>query len=942
MMSAPSFTPTAAPSTKADDDDEFEVNSAVVDLEWSDIWNILIPSLLAAVALVAFTVSRLRKRSSFHLIYCPRYRWEREVAELSKKGGGNYEPLQRPNRQRGSLFDWLGLVVHISDSTLLRHTGLEMYMMLRFIRLCVRITVFGSAVIVPISIGAYATATSTDDEGGSYSNVAFYRFTLANVDSENKGRLWTTALLMCLVTLHVHWVVWKECVAFVELKQNFFTRIQPASDPIASSQQLRSIMLERLPPCLRTSESLFNHWNSLLPDRVHSATVCVDTRPLFETAKSRQEAVKKLERHLLKKERMRVAQEVEGDGRSRGDCGACPRSSCCEAEDENEAERRQRKIQKGLKRLSVLNEEYRRKCESILAESETRRAAAEVDEDDRESVEEKVNRATRKRSSDNEGKKTLLARLVHSTSRVGAEATAVLEGASIDDAARSTRNVVASAARLAKRVTVGEEFCDTGFVTFTDFTSANMVKQMQLSEQPHDVECKNVVADARDIIWENVCESLSTQHAKMYTGSLLVYLLAFYWSFFIAFCYAIANKETLRELGILPAFSKLNSSEKAVINYMLSVLPIALISGALALFPILLEQLAVNYERRKLRSEVQLSVLQRNFFLQIINLWLTLFAGSVWNALESILKNPGKFFTFIGKTLPVVSVYFVELIVIKTFISLFWELARMFPWVRLRANTIAGGGALTERDRRDSRFMRPEMPYGNIYSTILMVLTFSMLFAVIAPLCYIFSLVFFLLAYLVYTHQALHVYIPFYDSGGIFFFSTYSYLHYALIASQFTVFGFLLVKQAWFQAGLTFFLPISTYIFNSYITLEFTSPSERPSLQRILARDADSSRRRTNLSDEELVSRFDPNFYRQPELDESDLQPLPATRLFTDADEDAPFDDAGNEEDSDTTPTADTMLLHEDDRSNRQLLDETPLVDEAQQAQKSGPYGSVM
>ncbi|KAH8049867.1 hypothetical protein JL722_11648 [Aureococcus anophagefferens] len=210
---------------------------------------------------------------------------------------------------------------------------------------------------------------------------------------------------------------------------------------------------------------------------------------------------------------------------------------------------------------------------------------------------------------------------------------------------------------------------------------------------------------------------------------------------------------------------------RAVVGYVTTLGPVGLVSIALAVMPISLENVAKKYERRKLKSSAQLSVLHRNFLLQMINLWFT------------------------------VSVYFVELILIKTLVGLLFELSRVAPWLRLRGIRLAAGGALTPRDRKSALFLRPEFPYGNVYTTTLMVLVMAFLFAVIAPLIFPFAACFFAAAYLVYSHNAMHVYVPQYETGGIFFFPAMRRFLGALVATQLTLVAYLMLKRAWGAAG---------------------------------------------------------------------------------------------------------------------------------------------
>lgn len=858
--------PTFAPTGADDDsnDDGLTVKANIANLEWADIWNLLVPCLIAAAFMVAFAAWQMRKRSSFHHVYCPRYRWERDMASKSPA----YTPLARPKRRHSSLLEWVRLVAQIDDAKLLRHVGLEMYVLLRFIRVCWKVAIFGVVVVMPIGISVYATADQRSATSG-YSRVAWYRFTLANVDPHHEARLYTPAILMWVVTLQLVMLVRSECFALVELRQSFFTTAPVASDPVVAEQQLRSVMIERLPPQLRTSERLYQHWNALMPGRVHSASVCLDTSRLTAPVEKREAAALELERLLLLKERTGIEPVVGSAPEDKSCCGLCDTPTWC-VDRERLQHRGESALEFAKSRLKTLNEDCAKARIELHAEAERSSPGLDVQP---EAVPTPA-------AADHVSAYTRVSRLL-SGSGTRADARRIVQQSGLVEAARGTTTAVTSAVDAARRVLTGGARSDTGFVTFRDYTAANMVRHMQLSERPHREEARTMVPDVRDIVWENLTESFDAQRDRQRLGDIVVYVIAFFWSFFIALCYAVANYDTLKQFGILPSLSSLNRSEQRVVRYILTILPIGLISLTLAVFPILLEKIAVVYEHTKLRSLIQLSVLSRNFFLQMINLWLTVVAGSVWDVLKLIIRKPAKVFRFIGAALPTVSVYFVQLIVIRTFISLFWELARVFPWLRLRAARIAAGGALTARDHINALFLKPEFSYGCHYSSFLMVIIIGLLFAVIAPMTYVFVACYFFFAYLVFMHQALHVYIPKCEAGGIFFFTVYTYLLGALIGAQVTLLFFLLVKEAFYPAILLTFLPVVTYIFKLDIQANFAPACERPSLELILTRDNALAKPPSDAEQglrppiDALVAQFDPTLYRQPELDENDAAPLP-------------------------------------------------------------------
>jgi len=293
----------------------------------------------------------------------------------------------------------------------------------------------------------------------------------------------------------------------------------------------------------------------------------------------------------------------------------------------------------------------------------------------------------------------------------------------------------------------------------------------------------------------------------------------------------------------------------------------------------------------------------------MINLWLTVVAGSIWDALKNIVNNPSSFFKFVGKSLPTVSVYFVEIIIIRALVSMPWEFSRILPWLRLRGAKLAAGGSLTARDQRNAKFLQPEMPYGSLYTSHLMILVILFLFAAVSPLVYIFALLYFIIAYFVTVHNALHVYTPKYEAGGLFFYPIISYTLSALTATQVTLFAFLLVKYAWVPAVFAFFLPFITYAFSQHIQRNYARPSNYAALHLTLTKDKElihSGQAQTFLHE------FNPFLYRQPELTDSDAVPEKLGRPpMNDATEDANYDDLGNPETSlEPTPASTISSLH--------------------------------
>ena len=88
------------------------------------------------------------------------------------------------------------------------------------------------------------------------------------------------------------------------------------------------------------------------------------------------------------------------------------------------------------------------------------------------------------------------------------------------------------------------------------------------------------------------------------------------------------------------------------------------------ILPVLFELLAANYERRKCLSDVQNSMLGRYFYFQVLNLYISVTAGSVWKSLADIIDHPTSILSLLGESMPFMVGYFVSLLMTKILVGL--------------------------------------------------------------------------------------------------------------------------------------------------------------------------------------------------------------------------------------------------------------------------------
>jgi len=99
-------------------------------------------------------------------------------------------------------------------------------------------------------------------------------------------------------------------------------------------------------------------------------------------------------------------------------------------------------------------------------------------------------------------------------------------------------------------------------------------------------------------------------------------------------------------------------------------LPVAALLALTMVLPVIFEFLAKNYERRKRLSDVQNSMLGRYFYFQVLNLYISVTAGSVWKSLADIIDHPTSILSLLGESMPFMVGYFVSLLVTKILVGL--------------------------------------------------------------------------------------------------------------------------------------------------------------------------------------------------------------------------------------------------------------------------------
>lgn len=159
---------------------------------------------------------------------------------------------------------------------------------------------------------------------------------------------------------------------------------------------------------------------------------------------------------------------------------------------------------------------------------------------------------------------------------------------------------------------------------------------------------------------------------------------------------------------------------------------------------------------------------------------------------------------------------------------------------------------------------RPQMFwYGWEYPTQLLVIVITFTYAVISPIVFPVSAVYFICALLVYKKQVLLTYTPVYESGGKMFPTVCNLTLIGLICAQATLAGYILIRKAYWELLSILPLPYVTFSMMKFFRKTYAEPSRLLNLEMAIELDKSG----------DYIDTFKKENYRQPALTEPKSEP---------------------------------------------------------------------
>eukprot|EP00536_Pseudo-nitzschia_multiseries_P008702 jgi/Psemu1/257464/estExt_Genewise1Plus.C_2260019 len=399
-------------------------------------------------------------------------------------------------------------------------------------------------------------------------------------------------------------------------------------------------------------------------------------------------------------------------------------------------------------------------------------------------------------------------------------------------------------------VLIGSSMSSTGFVTFLDLTSLTTAASTPLTSKPEVLDVC-VAPEPKDIIWRNAHISLKSQTRRENNTNVFLGITGLLWIFPLATIQAFAKADYIAKIPGMEWI--LTAGGGSVSQFVNGYLPVAALLALTLILPVIFEFLARNYERRKRLSDVQNSMLGRYFYFQVLNLYVSVTAGSVWKSLADIIDHPTSILTLLGESMPFMVGYFVSLLVTKVLVGLPTVFLRFGALTKMcLRRMLSSPDKLTQREL-DEMYSPENVLYGWEFPAQIFVIMIIFTYAVICPMILPFGTLYFGFSLVVYKKQILYVYQPVHESGGAMFPGVLQKTVFSLALGQLTFIGYLFTRKAIYQGLFLLPLPFGTIWIMHYFDRHYGKSSSKLSLER--AREYDRRQQQ-----------FQKDSYRQPVL----------------------------------------------------------------------------
>ena len=186
------------------------------------------------------------------------------------------------------LFAWVFSTIKVSDSELLHMVGLDGYMLIRYIRLCLHASLFFSVIGLLILLPIYHSFAKN-------SRFLWKNVTIASIQNGSEAHLlWFPVILAYVFSAYLCYLLYYEYQHFHEKRIAYLIN----GDSYTPLQTYYTVMVENVPPSLQSSPRLQHFFDRIFPNQVFSVQLCLDLHELEDVVSHRRQVRDRVEKSV--------------------------------------------------------------------------------------------------------------------------------------------------------------------------------------------------------------------------------------------------------------------------------------------------------------------------------------------------------------------------------------------------------------------------------------------------------------------------------------------------------------------------------------------------------------------------------------------------------------------------------------------------------------------
>lgn len=339
---------------------------------------------------------------------------------------------------------------------------------------------------------------------------------------------------------------------------------------------------------------------------------------------------------------------------------------------------------------------------------------------------------------------------------------------------------------------------DAGFVVFTKLSTTQAALQMIHNSKPYVMDVEEAPEPA-DVFWDNVGKS----HKSRLLGQLLSFalsaVLCFFWTIPVSVISGFSEIDTLKTS--IPFLARMVEAYPWLEAVLSQLAPLLLI-GLNLLLPNILREFA-KVEGHIASSTLEASLFEKlSVFMIIQTFFVSAISGGVYAELTQILENPSSIIDLLANSLPTRGTYFVQLVLVTTFLGQGLELLRVIPLsVAFTRSKIGPNLTEKERSKPHREFLRPlsdprDFEHAQVFANVVLYFMVIFVYAIISPIINYFIAFCLIVMGSGYRYQFISNYPPTPDSGGKLWYGFITICLACMVIAQLTLVGLLALKKA--------------------------------------------------------------------------------------------------------------------------------------------------